>query len=237
MAAGTLRLLHVDDSEDDRFLLARCLRDISRPVDLTAAESGAEALHALSQASALPDVILLDIRMPGMSGLELLQKLKSDARLAAIPVIMLSSSSVRADVTAARRLGAHSYCVKPPSLVAYRDLLSNIHQGWQNSDLPSCWPEAQNLLREADIVGARHFLSLNNDNASLLAILDQVLSQPHTEDRYEINLPEATVEKVATALSHALRAHGDGAVFGSRQLGHIMRAWLNYQDSLNTIES
>jgi len=135
--------MHVDDSADDRLLLAHCATGL--PIELSSASSGFEALEKISNAPKLPDVILLDIKMPALSGLELLQRLKRDTHLAPIPVIMLSSSTFGLDVTTARHLGAHAYCLKPAGTAEYREILAKIYTGWASAELPVIWPTGEEL--------------------------------------------------------------------------------------------
>ena len=141
--APTLRLLHVDDSDDDHILLVHCVETVAIPVDLRSATSAAGALRFLAQE--LPDLILLDIKMPGTSGLDLLAALKGDPRLSAVPVIMLSTSTSTKDVAEARRLGAHGYCVKPGSISDYKAFVSHLYEGWSQGQIPSDWPRDSSL--------------------------------------------------------------------------------------------
>ena len=141
MSKRVLHLLHVDDSEDDRFLFARCANQLSIPFSLTAARGGPEALQNLSEAHRLPDLILLDIKMPGMGGFEVLEKLKADGRFSSIPVVMLSSSNHPDDLKRAETLGAYSYCVKPAGLPEYRTLVTHIYESWLHSTRPCPSPE------------------------------------------------------------------------------------------------
>ena len=99
--SAILHLLHVDDSDDDHILLGHCVETIAIPVNLRSATSAVGALRFLAET--LPDLILLDIKMPGTSGLDLLATLKGDLRLSAVPVIVLSTSTAKRDVAEARR--------------------------------------------------------------------------------------------------------------------------------------
>jgi len=99
------------------------------------APDGADALAFLrregshAQASR-PDIILLDLNLPGMSGLELLTKIKEDARLRMIPVIVLSSSEADADVIMSYRLGANCYFKKPSEWDEFVDIAKAIKDFW-----------------------------------------------------------------------------------------------------------
>ena len=119
------------------------METVAIPVDLRSATSAAGALRFLAQE--LPDLILLDIKMPETSGLDLLAALKGEPRLSAVPVIMLSTSTSTKDVAEARRLGAHGYCVKPASINDYKAFVSHRYEGWSKGQIPSLWPRDSSL--------------------------------------------------------------------------------------------
>jgi CheY-like chemotaxis protein len=104
------RVLLVDDDDDLREALATLLA--LGGYDVEGAASGAEALAWL-RCHVRPDIILLDLMMPGMTGAELKGRLDSDARLCAIPVVVLSGDTRVADQAAA--MGAAGWVVKPAS--------------------------------------------------------------------------------------------------------------------------
>ncbi len=116
-----MTILIVDDNSDDRLLIARGLRKLNGNVNTVAVGGGREAVaYLLGQAGypargtyPIPDLILLDLRMPAMSGLELLAWLKAQTRFRHIPVIVLSGSSILEEVTEAYQLGAKLFFIKP----------------------------------------------------------------------------------------------------------------------------
>ncbi len=108
-----LRVLLVDDSPADRFLAQEVFSAHGGTVSLTLTESGDTALAHLNTPDApLPDVLLLDLNMPGMSGLDVLTEVKQSPTLHHIPVVMLTTSHARLDVEAAYALQASGYLVK-----------------------------------------------------------------------------------------------------------------------------
>jgi CheY-like chemotaxis protein len=113
-----LRVLVAEDDPDHRFFIRRALEDIEDvSVEVVTVEDGAEALDLVHRRGAYadqpaPDLILLDLRMPRRSGLEVLDELKSDPTLRTIPVSILSSSDRAEDVLAAYRLGGNAYLRK-----------------------------------------------------------------------------------------------------------------------------
>ena len=139
MNEKTLHLFHVDDDEDDRFFLARAVRASALPIIVSNAESGAEALGRLRASASLPDMLLLDIRMPQMSGFEFLEALNG-ANGKTVPVVMYSNSDQPTDVERARELGAHAFCVKPAGLGQLVEFISRLYHAWTRSELPCEWP-------------------------------------------------------------------------------------------------
>jgi CheY-like chemotaxis protein len=110
-------ILIVDDSGADRTSLRLAFERSGMPLKLSFAESGRSALALLmpkSVSSRLrPDLILLDVKMPGMSGLDLLHAIKADPALMTIPVFMLSGSDDKSDVLQAYSSSASGFIVKP----------------------------------------------------------------------------------------------------------------------------
>ncbi len=105
-------ILIVDDTPENLVLMSNLLRDTYH---LKVANSGAKALALVRSSNALPDLILLDIMMPGLSGYDVARDLKADARTAAIPIIFLTAMSSSEDETHGFALGAVDYITKPIS--------------------------------------------------------------------------------------------------------------------------
>ena len=125
-----LRVYLVEDDPDHALIIGRAIREVGPHTEVSAAEDGEAALAALRQAEALPDLILLDINMPGLSGFDVLTRLKADPRLARVPVVMLTSSELPADVARAYELGASGYISKPSYLHDVRAVLGNTLLYW-----------------------------------------------------------------------------------------------------------
>lgn len=104
-----IRILSVDDSRTIRLIVTRSLKPFDCQV--IEASNGEEGLAAA--ANEKPDLILLDISMPVMDGVTMLTKLKEDANLKAIPVIMLTAEAGRDNVLQIAKLGVRDYLVKP----------------------------------------------------------------------------------------------------------------------------
>jgi CheY-like chemotaxis protein len=105
-----MKLLLIEDNPDD---VAAVRRMTSARVQVTVASDGREALQRMSRVDGRPDLVLLDLHLPGMPGLEVLQRMKGDAELRDVPVIVLSGSWRDEDIKQGMLLGAHSHVVKP----------------------------------------------------------------------------------------------------------------------------
>jgi CheY-like chemotaxis protein len=114
-----LRVLVAEDDDDHRFLAVRALQEASDlDVEVDAVCDGAEALDFVFRRgryrqSARPHLILLDLKLPKINGLEVLEQVKADASLNTIPVVVVSSSDRPEDIDAAYRLGTNCYVSKP----------------------------------------------------------------------------------------------------------------------------
>ena len=106
------RILVADDEQFLREMVAFRLRNTGH--DVVVAVDGTEALRLAS--SARPDLIILDVMMPGVDGFEVLRRIKADADLRGIPVIMLTAKGQERDVIAGLSTGAADYVIKPFSL-------------------------------------------------------------------------------------------------------------------------
>ncbi|GGK36072.1 response regulator [Deinococcus malanensis] len=123
--------LLIDDSPTDRLLAEEAFEHVGLDCSLTTVEGGRQALDHLRSATVQPDVILLDINMPGMSGFEVLEELKRDPVFRLIPVVMLTTSSARSDVTRAYSLHASSYLVKSLVLGEFLAQVEAFLKYWQ----------------------------------------------------------------------------------------------------------
>ncbi len=132
-----LNILLVDDSEDDVVMARKAFSRLKFPHKLETALGAQDALDYLQcrgkyadRKPVLPDMLLLDINMPLMNGFALLRILKADQLLKKIPVIMLTSSSAREDVSRSYECGAASYITKPESFEGFKDLMEDFGRYW-----------------------------------------------------------------------------------------------------------
>lgn len=116
-----IEILFVEDSADDAVLTIRALKKAGITNKLHHVINGAEALDFLycqgvfssRNPQEFPKLILLDVKMPKISGVQVLEKIKTDPNLKSIPVVMLTSSNEGPDIEKCFKLGANSYIVKP----------------------------------------------------------------------------------------------------------------------------
>jgi CheY-like chemotaxis protein len=137
------RILIVDDSPKDVELTIAALSENNLANDIVIAEDGEEALDYLNKRGkfineiGLPAVILLDVKMPKMDGLEVLEHLRSNPIFKLIPVIMLTSSREEKDILESYKLGANSFVVKPVDVLQFIDAIKVLGQYWAVINQPS----------------------------------------------------------------------------------------------------
>lgn len=131
------RILIVDDSPKDVELAIAALTEKNLANEIDVAEDGEEALDYLYKRGKFtgyyeenPAVILLDIKMPKMNGIELLKHIRSVPKFKYIPVIMVTSSREDKDLLECYRLGANSYVVKPVDIIQFIDSIKAVGQYW-----------------------------------------------------------------------------------------------------------
>jgi len=105
-------VLIIDDSQDDVLITKRVLSKSGREIRTEVASSGAAGLALLRDRTVPPALILLDLKMPGMSGLDLLRKIRADERLGKIPVVVVSSSALEDDEKQSFAAGADDFIHK-----------------------------------------------------------------------------------------------------------------------------
>jgi chemotaxis family two-component system response regulator Rcp1 len=125
-----VHILLVEDNEGDIILTKEALKEAKIKNAITVARDGQEALDILNTAQDLPDLILLDINLPKVNGLEVLSSVKSNDRLKSIPVIMLSTSSSERDITTSYNNYANCFITKPVDLLKFIALVKSIQDFW-----------------------------------------------------------------------------------------------------------
>jgi len=136
MKTEVKRILIVDDSPKDIELTISVLVQHNLANEIVVAEDGEEALDYLYKRGKFqnekgnPAVILLDIKMPKMNGIEVLKHIRLDPEFTSIPVIMLTSSREEKDLVESYKLGANSYVVKPVDIPQFIDAIKVLGQYW-----------------------------------------------------------------------------------------------------------
>jgi len=127
-----------DDDADDCLLVQEAMRESNQPHDLRIVRDGQQLLDYLRRLGEYqhspdvprPDLILLDLKMPRKDGREALSELKADPRLRSIPIVVLTTSTARDDITFCYRMGVNSYITKPATFRGLVDLLRTLSKYW-----------------------------------------------------------------------------------------------------------
>ena len=130
-------ILIVEDNPDDEALILRTLNKISIKNEIRVVRDGAEALDYVFKAgkyadrnSRDPAVILLDIKLPKVSGLEVLERVRADGRTKRLPVVMLTSSDEQEDMVKSYDLGCNSYVRKPVEFDEFSEAVKSLGLYW-----------------------------------------------------------------------------------------------------------
>jgi two-component system response regulator len=136
--ANIVEILIVEDTPEDLDLALRALRKANLTNHIHVARDGEEALqfifcegpHAGRKIENGPKVILLDLKLPKVDGLEVLKRIKSDPRTKSIPVVVLTSSKEQNDVVESYHLGVNSYIVKPVNFEQFSEAVQKLGMYW-----------------------------------------------------------------------------------------------------------
>jgi len=133
-----VEILLVEDNPNDAELTMRSLKKGNFLNKLYWVKDGQEALdflyctgaYAARDGADHPKLILLDLKMPKVDGIEVLQRIKSDERLRVIPVVVMTSSNEQPDIIESYRLGVNSYVVKPVEFGSFAEAVGNLGMYW-----------------------------------------------------------------------------------------------------------
>ncbi len=120
------KLLIIDDDENDVLIMKSILSRIEPEVMVEVASSGKEGLARLRERTFSPALILLDVKMPGMSGIDVLRKIRNDKRLSPIPVVIVTDSILKNDLVESYKSGANSILLKTGDTDQFRRCISNL---------------------------------------------------------------------------------------------------------------
>jgi two-component system, response regulator len=135
---SSVEILLVEDNPEDLELALRALRKANLANDIEVARDGAEALdfifcegaHAARSFNHPPRLIMLDLKLPKVDGLEVLKRIKEDPRTRSIPVVVLTSSKEQSDIVASYDLGVNSYIAKPVNFDSFVGAVQQLGVYW-----------------------------------------------------------------------------------------------------------
>jgi two-component system response regulator len=142
------KVVLAEDSLDDEALALRALRQTDVPLAVQVAHDGDRALELLglrhvTDVPSLPKLIMLDIKMPKVGGVEVLRRVRQESRFEHVPVVMLTSSDEPVDIELCKTLGANGYVKKPVDFTEFLDTITEVAQYWLadrngHTEMPSC---------------------------------------------------------------------------------------------------
>ena len=134
-------ILLIEDSLEDADLMIRVIKQENPATRVKVIEDGADALNYLfddgfvAKSANLPKVIFLDVKLPRLTGPQVLSKLREVELTSAIPVVIMTSSNQQADIDECYRLGANSYLVKPIDFPSFQKMILSSARYWLNYNM------------------------------------------------------------------------------------------------------
>ncbi len=129
-----LEILLIEDNDQDAELTLRAMREYNMGNSIVRFFDGQEAMEyffsSKSDCIDIPRLILLDIKLPGISGLEVLKNLKNNEKTKSIPVVILTSSTEEKDIQACYHLGVNSYISKPVEFDSFQNTMKTLGMYW-----------------------------------------------------------------------------------------------------------
>jgi CheY-like chemotaxis protein len=126
-------IFYVEDDSDFAFIMQHAIQEVNTDLSVKIIDNGKDALEMLNQLSenrVKPRLIMLDLNLPGLSGLDLLKKIKETPYLKYVPVVLFSTSDNPKDVRASLEFGANAYLTKPSGYLNLVSCLSSLHDFW-----------------------------------------------------------------------------------------------------------
>jgi two-component system response regulator len=138
------KILLVEDNKDDEELTMRALKKAALPNDIVVTRDGSEAIdflfgmgqYAGRDVKDTPAIILLDLKLPKLDGIDVLKRMRSDPRTRFVPVVVLTSSSEDEDILRSYESGANSYVRKPVEFSAFISAVSQLGAYWASHNEP-----------------------------------------------------------------------------------------------------
>lgn len=135
--SSPVEILHIEDNEGDIILTQLAFKRTKWPVHISVAHTGREALDILNKAKeeegelTKPQLILLDLNLPEINGIEFLQMIRKDSKLEALPILVVSSSTNQRDIREAEQNKANGYIIKPYTSDRFTDMVKQIENFWE----------------------------------------------------------------------------------------------------------
>lgn len=126
-------IFYVEDDTDFAFIMQHAIQEVNNDLSIKIIENGKDAmqaLHQLSDSRVKPRIIMLDLNLPGLSGLDLLKKIKEMQHLKHVPVIFFTTSDNPKDVRASLEFGANAYLTKPSGYLNLVSCVSSLYDFW-----------------------------------------------------------------------------------------------------------
>lgn len=161
MNSGKLDILLVEDNQDDMELALHALRREKLANTIHVARDGEEALDFLFCRGAFahrtfdspPKLVLLDLKLPKVDGMEVLKQVKNDPRTRTIPIVIMTSSKEERDLVAGYSLGANSYIQKPVDFEQFRETVKSVGLYWLLTNQP---PVVEDVQHSAGLAHVAH---------------------------------------------------------------------------------
>lgn len=135
--AKSLNILLIEDDEIEVMKFNRVLKTIESNHKIIEANNGEEAVQILKEKEIIPDIIILDLNMPRINGIEFLGILKKDSELKYIPAIILTTSNNHTDILECYKIGIAGYVLKPLKYEDYVDRIKKMLDYWSINELTS----------------------------------------------------------------------------------------------------
>lgn len=135
-------VLFAEDDREDWILIQEAMKDCDCKLRVERVENGQQLLDRLRDGHRMPDVVMLDLQMPLMDGQEALREIRSDPKLRHLPVIVMTTSKLEADIFQSFHDGANSYVVKPINYEDLETLLKSVKKYWLETSMIPTSPGA-----------------------------------------------------------------------------------------------
>ena len=131
----TLKILFIEDDAIEIIKFNRVLKTLGLNHIIIESENGEDALVILKEKQTIPDIVILDLNMPKLNGIEFLRILKNDAMLKYIPAIILTTSNNHKDILECYKIGIAGYMLKPLKYEEYLDQIQRLVAYWTTNEL------------------------------------------------------------------------------------------------------